>query len=161
LLEAARAHGALTTSDLIAPGPQASAELRRILPHIDVFMPSAIEARFVTGETDLPRAARMLRDWGAAAVVIKNGEHGAVALDKAGRIDVVPAVAVKQIVDTTSCGDSFCAGFIAATLRGRPWLEALNFAAATASLVAQGPATLGLLESYGQVEGIALEARTG
>jgi sugar/nucleoside kinase (ribokinase family) len=160
LLEAARAHGALITCDLIAPGPQASAELRRVLPHIDVFMPSAIEARFVTGEADLPRAARMLRDWGAAAVVIKNGAQGAVALDRAGKIDVVPAVAVRQIVDTTSCGDGFCAGFIAATLRGSPWLEALNFAAAAASLVAQGPATLGLLESYGQVERAALEART-
>jgi sugar/nucleoside kinase (ribokinase family) len=56
------------------------------------------------------------------------------------------------VVDTTSCGDSFCAGYIAATLRDRPWRAALEFAAATASLVARGPATLGALTSFDQVD---------
>jgi sugar/nucleoside kinase (ribokinase family) len=87
--------------------------------------------------------------------VIKNGADGALALDGEGRLQVVPAVKIDRAVDTTSCGDSFCAGFIAATLRGRPWLQALKFAAATASLVARGPATLGVLESYEQAEAVA------
>jgi sugar/nucleoside kinase (ribokinase family) len=90
--------------------------------------------------------------------VIKNGADGALALDKAGRLGVVPAVKIDRVVDTTSCGDSFCAGFIAATLRGRPWGQALRFAAATASLVARGPATLGVLESYEQADSIAAPA---
>ena len=88
----------------------------------------------------------------------KNGADGALALDSAGRLEVVPAVRIDRVVDTTSCGDSFCAGFIAATLRGRPWHQALRFAAATASLVARGPATLGVLESYEQADGIATAA---
>jgi sugar/nucleoside kinase (ribokinase family) len=155
LLAPAKARGALITCDLIAPGPNSAAELRRLLPHVDVFMPSAVEARFLTGESDLPRAALALRDWGAGAVVIKNGEEGALALDSAGRLEVVPAVKIDRVVDTTSCGDSFCAGVIAATLRGRPWDQALRFAAATASLVARGPATLGVLESYEQADAIA------
>ena len=126
--------------------PNSAAELRRLLPYIDVFMPSAVEARFVTGETDLPRAARALRDWGAGAIVIKNGADGAITLDGAGRLQVVPAFRIDRPSSTPpAAGDSFCAGFIAATLRGRPWDQALRFAAATASLVARGPATLGLL----------------
>jgi sugar/nucleoside kinase (ribokinase family) len=160
LLAPAKARGALITCDLIAPGPDSAAELRRLLPHVHVFMPSAVEARFVTGEADLPRAARTLRDWGAGAIVIKNGADGAIALDSAGRLQVVPALKIDRVVDTTSCGDGFCAGFIAATLRGKPWDQALWFAAATASLVARGPATLGLLESYSQADAIATAAST-
>ena len=51
-------------------------------------------------------------------------------------------------MDTTSCGDSYCAGFIAALDRGWAPVEAARFATATAALVAQGLATLGKLESF-------------
>ena len=152
LLEAARSQGAWVTCDLISPGADSGAEIRRLLPHVNVFMPSAVEARFLTGEDDLPRAARMLKEWGAEAVVVKNGPEGALALDRHGKLDVIPALKVHNVVDTTSCGDSFCAGYIAATLRERPWRAALEFATATASLVARGPATLGALACFEQVE---------
>ncbi|OYW82473.1 MAG: carbohydrate kinase, partial [Hyphomonas sp. 32-62-5] len=56
------------------------------------------------------------------------------------------------VVDTTTCGDSFCAGFIAGSLKGLSDLDALKFAAATAAMVAQGLATYGKLESFEQVE---------
>jgi sugar/nucleoside kinase (ribokinase family) len=154
LLAKAKAAGAMTTCDLIGPGPTAAAEVRRLLPHVDVFLPSAVEARFLTGEDDLERAAAIFRDWGAGACVVKNGEHGAIALDATGSLSHVSAFPVERVVDTTSCGDSFCAGFIVATLLGRRWGAALDFGAATASLVAQGPATLGALESRAQVEAI-------
>ena len=152
LLAAARSQGAWVTCDLIAPGPNSAAEMRRLLPHVNVFMPSAVEARFLTGENDLPRAARMLKEWGAESVVIKNGPEGALALDRHGQLDVIQAIKVDHVVDTTSCGDSFCAGYIAATLQDRPWRAALRFGAATASLVARGPATLGALTSFEQVD---------
>lgn len=154
VLAAARSHGAWVTCDLIAPGANSAAEVRRLLPHVNVFMPSAVEARFLTGENDLPRAARMLKEWGAESVVVKNGPDGALALDRQGKLDVIAAIKVDNVVDTTSCGDSFCAGYIAATLRGRPWRAALQFAAASASLVARGPATLGALASFEQVDQI-------
>jgi sugar/nucleoside kinase (ribokinase family) len=152
LLAVAKAHGALVTCDLIAPGAHSAPELRRLLPHVNVFMPSAVEARFLTGENDLARAARVFKDWGAEAVVIKNGAEGVLALHRSGQLDVIPAVKIEQVVDTTSCGDSFCAAFIAATLRARPWHAALEFACAAASLVARGPATLGALTSFEQVD---------
>jgi sugar/nucleoside kinase (ribokinase family) len=157
LLRAAKQGGAMVTCDLIAPGPLAAAELKRILPYVDVFLPSAVEARYLTGEEDLQRAAQAFIAWGAAACVIKNGAEGALAVDSQGRVDHIAAIPVKALVDTTSCGDSFCAGFIAARLRRRPWLDALHFAAATASLVAQGPATVGRLESFEQVDALLEE----
>ena len=57
-----------------------------------------------------------------------------------------------QPIDTTSCGDSYCAGFIAALDRGWPSREAAHFATATAALVAQGLGTLGKLESFAATE---------
>jgi sugar/nucleoside kinase (ribokinase family) len=152
LLESAARRGIMVTCDLISPSADAAMELRRIMPHVDVFMPSAIEARFLTGQDDLRHAAHMFRQWGAKSCVIKNGADGAIAVDANGIAQSIESVPVDTVVDTTSCGDSFCAGFIAATISKRPWLDALRFAAATAALVAQGPATLGRLTSFEQVD---------
>lgn len=145
-LRAAKEAGAVVTCDLIAPQPSAFAELERILPHVDYFMPSAVEAQGLTGLSDLSAAADVFIAMGAKACVIKNGEDGAwLAVD--GVKTIVPAHVV-EVVDTTSCGDSFCAGFIVGLSHGWTPLEACRFAAATAARVAQGLATLGCLVDF-------------
>jgi len=146
LLAEAKAGGALVTCDLISPRAGAVEEIARLLPHVDYFMPSAAEAVFLSGTDDLDRAARHFVDLGARACVIKNGRQGVVALLD-GQPHAVPAFAVTPI-DTTSCGDAFCAGFIAALDRGWPPLDACRFAAMTAGLVAEGVGTLGALQDF-------------
>jgi sugar/nucleoside kinase (ribokinase family) len=91
-------------------------------------------------------AAAFFREAGAGACVIKNGAAGSI-LGLPERTVSLPAHAITP-VDTTSCGDSYCAGFIAALLRGFEPVEAARFATATAALVAQGLGTLGKLESF-------------
>lgn len=150
LVAAAKAGGAVVTCDLIAPRPDAKKELKRILPHVDWFLPSADEARFLTGIDDLQSAADAFVAMGAANCVIKDGGRGAVMA--AGKLRGRVAAFKVDVVDTTTCGDSFCAGFITAHLKGWDDLDALTFAAATAAMVAQGLATYGKLESFGQVE---------
>lgn len=150
LLEAAKAGGAGTVCDLIAPRAGAKAELKRILPYVDWFLPSADEARFLTGMENLQSAADAFVAMGAKNCVIKDGGRGAVMA--AGKLrGRLPAFRI-EVVDTTTCGDSFCAGFITAHLKGWSDLAALKFASATAALVAQGLATYGKLESFEQVE---------
>lgn len=150
LVQAAKAAGAVVTCDLIAPRPDAKEELARILPHVDWFLPSADEARLLTGEEELQAAADAFVTMGAKNCVIKDGGRGAViaAGSLRGRL---PAFDI-TVVDTTTCGDSFCAGFIAAHLEGFSDLDALKFGAATAAMVAQELATYGKLESFEQVE---------
>jgi sugar/nucleoside kinase (ribokinase family) len=155
LLAAARAAGAVVTCDLISPQASAREELKRLLPHVDYFLPSAAEALGLSGASDLAGAADVYLDQGAGAVIIKNGAAGAYLALGAERI-TLPAHAVTA-VDTTSCGDSFCAGFIAALDQGWPPLEAARFAAATAALVAQGLGTLGRLESFAATERVMRE----
>ena len=150
LLRAAKAAGVAVTCDLIGPRRSALDELKLLLPHVDYFMPSAAEATFLSGLDDLAAAAELFRSLGAGACIIKNGGRGSYVSIGAERL-TVPAHAI-QPVDTTSCGDSYCAGFIAALSRGWPPLEACRFATATAALVAQGLGTLGKLESFAATE---------
>jgi len=146
LVRVAKAAGAVVTCDLISPRRSALEELKTILPKLDYFMPSAAEATFLTGLSDLDAAADVFLGLGAKNVIIKNGRKGSLLRLDDGRT-TLPAFAITPI-DTTSCGDSYCAGFIAALDRGWAPIEAARFATATAALVAQGLATLGKLESF-------------
>ncbi|MFI4975013.1 MAG: carbohydrate kinase family protein [Caulobacterales bacterium] len=150
LLRAAKAAGAVVTCDLIGPRRSALDELKRLLPWVDYFMPSAAEATFLSGIDDLAEAAELFRSLGAGACIIKNGGRGSYVSIGTERRNI-PAHAI-QPIDTTSCGDSYCAGFIAALAQGWPPLEACHFATATAALVAQGLGTLGKLESFAETE---------
>jgi sugar/nucleoside kinase (ribokinase family) len=146
VVEAARAAGAIVTCDLISPQPSALAELERLLPNVDYFMPSVGEAFALSKTEDLGAAADFFMGLGAGAVIIKNGGAGSYVALGAERT-VLPAYAITP-VDTTSCGDSYCAGFIAGLDHGLAPLDACRFATAVAAQVAQGLATLGKLESY-------------
>jgi len=146
VVQAAKAGGATVTCDLISPQPTALAELERLLPHVDYFMPSVSEAFALSKADSLDAAADFFLRLGVGAVIIKNGGAGSYVALGAARTSL-PAYAITP-VDTTSCGDSYCAGFIAGLSRGLSPLAACRLATAVAALVAQGLATLGKLESY-------------
>jgi len=146
LVRQAKAAGAIVTCDLISPRRSAMDELKTLLPNLDYFMPSAAEASFLTGLADLDAAADVFLGLGARNVIIKNGRKGSLLRLDGARTSLAAFAIIP--VDTTSCGDSFCAGFIAALDRGWAPVEAARFATATAALVAQGLATLGKLESF-------------
>lgn len=146
----AKAAGAVVTCDLISPGRRALDELKRVLPHVDYFMPSAGEARALSGRDSLADSGAVFRDLGAGTCIFKNGGEGSVIIDGDGETRL-PAHDI-AVVDTTSCGDSYCAGFIAALDRGWPLIEAARFASATAALVAGGLGTLGKLEDFDATE---------
>jgi sugar/nucleoside kinase (ribokinase family) len=150
LVKAAHEAGVIVTCDLISPQASALDELIRLLPYVDYFLPSAAEAVLLTGQDDLFAAAEVFLGLGARNCLIKNGARGSVVVLDGVRT-TLPAYLIKP-VDTTSCGDSYCAGFIAALDRGWVPLDAARFATATAALVAQGLATLGKLESFEATE---------
>jgi ribokinase len=95
------------------------------------------EAEFLTGrpvacDADVAAAAAALLARGPRAVLLTLGARGTyVAAD--GVRALVPAFAV-QAVDTTAAGDVHCGAFAAATVEGRPLLEAVRFANAAAAL---------------------------
>ena len=145
-LAAAQSAGAFVTCDLIAPSPIAREDLRRLLPHVDLFMPSLSEVRYLAGTDALDAAADHFMALGAGGCLFKLGAEGAYLVTAERRLhvasfDIAP-------IDTTSCGDAFCAGFVAAKMYSLTIEDAMRYAAATAALVAQGLVTVGKLEDH-------------
>ena len=146
LLREARARGIFTSCDLIAPSDAAQADLDALLPHVDLFMPSLAEVHALAGTGDPVEGARRFMARGAGGCLVKMGGDGALLILPDRQIHA-PAHRIDP-VDTTSCGDSLCAGYIAGRARGLDPANALRFGVATAAQVALGVGTLGTLESH-------------
>lgn len=136
LLQAAKASGAITTYDLLAPSPDVLADLETYLPNIDYFMPAMEEAAGICG-LDAPDAiANFFLDRGAKACIFKWGAHGSYYATATERCRI-PALKV-DVVDTTGCGDAYCAGFVSGLIDGLDPLAACERGTAAAALVATG-----------------------
>ncbi len=138
------AENTYTTCDLIAPQPGTLDLVRTLLPHIDCFMPSEAEAKALLGEVSMQGALHAFVEMGAGSCIIKRGGQGSIALHD-GVVIEVPAKEITP-VDTTSCGDAFCAGFISGKAQGLSFRDAMDMATETASQVALGLGTLGALK---------------
>jgi sugar/nucleoside kinase (ribokinase family) len=137
VLRHAREAGALTTADCLGvKHPDALAFCRACLPYVDIFMPNEDEACTIVGETDPRAAAEALRALGAACVLVKCGPDGCIVADEAG-VRAVPGFAI-DVVDTTGCGDAFCAGVIVARCGGWAIDRAAALGNATGALTARG-----------------------
>lgn len=86
------------------------------------------EARMLSGETSLVRACRWIQERGARYVVVKKGEHGALALAPEGFL-VTPAYPAEKVFDPTGAGDSF-AGALMGYIAGSGGLSKETFAQA-------------------------------
>jgi sugar/nucleoside kinase (ribokinase family) len=87
-----------------------NAELRTTLRMVDVVIINDSEARLLSREPNLIRAARLVRDMGPRVVIIKKGEHGAL-LCTPDMVFSAPAYPMENIFDPTGAGDAFAGGF--------------------------------------------------
>ena len=85
-------------------------ELRRTLERVDVLVINDSEARELSGEPNLVRAAAVIRGMGPQTLVIKKGEHGAL-LFTGDTVFSAPAYPLEAIYDPTGAGDAFMGGF--------------------------------------------------
>lgn len=86
-------------------------DLKQVLPHIDVLTVNDEEARILTREYSLVRAAAKIQQMGPKTVIIKKGEHGALLFHE-DRIFFAPALPLEEVFDPTGAGDTFAGGFI-------------------------------------------------
>ncbi len=140
ILERARAGGATTSADVLAPGDMGVLEwIAPALEHLDYLLPNDEQAIGFTGEADVEAACRALVARGVGCVAATCGADGVVLVDSAG-VERIPAFAV-DVVDTTGCGDAFSAGLLRGLALGRDRAEAATLGCAAAALVAQGLGT--------------------
>ena len=85
-------------------------ELRAVIEQIDVIAINDEEARQLTGEYSLVRAANKIQKMGPRYVVIKKGEHGALLFHK-NKVFFAPALPLDEVFDPTGAGDTFAGGF--------------------------------------------------
>ncbi len=86
-------------------------ELLALMKRIDLLMVNDAEARELSGDWNIHRAARWILDNGPRMVVIKQGEYGAVLVTEDSTF-YVPAYPLEEIFDPTGAGDSFAGGFM-------------------------------------------------
>ncbi len=88
-------------------------DLRGVLAKVDILLVNDGEARQLTGERSLAKAAAAIAAMGPRRVVIKKSEHGALFFGS-DSVLAVPALILDDVVDPTGAGDSFAGGFMGA-----------------------------------------------
>ncbi|MBB2913757.1 sugar/nucleoside kinase (ribokinase family) [Streptosporangium becharense] len=136
LLQEARAAGTIVTMDLLSNLPDLVRGARSFLPYVDYLLPNEEQALAMSGAGDVEKAARTLLAEGPAAVLVTLGAQGSLVADASGTARV-PALDV-PVVDTTGCGDAYCAGFVAGLVDGLDVAGSARLGTALAARVAGG-----------------------
>lgn len=85
--------------------------LLRLLQRVDMLLVNDSEARELTGDYNILRAARWIQDHGPSIVVVKKGEHGAMLFNREV-VFFAPGFPLEVIFDPTGAGDAFAGGFM-------------------------------------------------
>ena len=86
-------------------------DLKAVLLKVDVLMVNDSEARQLSGEFSMVKAARKILQMGPKFLVIKKGEHGALLFHQ-HHVFFAPALPLEEVFDPTGAGDTFAGGFI-------------------------------------------------
>jgi sugar/nucleoside kinase (ribokinase family) len=86
-------------------------ELLTTIKMVDVLSINDEEARQLSGEFSLVKAAKKIMEMGPKVLVIKKGEHGALLFNES-KVFFAPALPLEEVYDPTGAGDTFAGGFI-------------------------------------------------
>jgi sugar/nucleoside kinase (ribokinase family) len=86
-------------------------ELRETLRRVDVLLINDAEARELSGEWNIVKAARAIRAMGPRTLILKKGEHGVLMFSEDGSF-AAPAYPLEAVFDPTGAGDTFGGGFL-------------------------------------------------
>ena len=89
----------------------ALADLEELLKHVDVLLVNDSEARQLSAQYSLVKAAKQIMSMGPKYLVVKKGEHGALLFHD-DKVFVAPALPLEEVFDPTGAGDTFAGGFI-------------------------------------------------
>jgi len=138
ILKFAKENNTVTTLDMIALERDDLKEvLEPALPYVDYFMPGLEEAMMITGLTERQDVINYFLDKGVGHTVFKMGGEGSSIAAKGMDEIRIPAHKV-PIVDSTGCGDAYCAGFIVGLSKGWSLEEAGKLGTAASAQVITG-----------------------
>lgn len=86
-------------------------DLKEVIKKVDVLLVNDGEARQLSGDVSLVKAARKILQMGPKFLIIKKGEHGALLFHE-NHVFFAPALPLEEVFDPTGAGDTFAGGFI-------------------------------------------------
>jgi len=86
-------------------------DLQMVLTMVDVLMLNDAEARQLTGQFSLVKAAKAILKMGPKYLIVKKGEHGALLFHQ-DNVFFAPALPLEEVFDPTGAGDTFAGGFM-------------------------------------------------
>ena len=86
-------------------------DLEKVIAKVDVLLINDSEARQLSGEYSLVKAAAVIAQMGPKYLIIKKGEHGAL-LFHGSEVFFAPALPLEEVFDPTGAGDTFAGGFV-------------------------------------------------
>ena len=151
LFERLKGMGLILCADTSRPkNGETADDLTPLLPYLDYFFPNLPEAEALTGAKGPEAAAEAFIARGLRHIAVKTGGDGCFIAGEGLRA-AIPAWPDARCVDTTGAGDTFAAGFIAALLEGRDFVDCARFANAAASVCVEGVGA-GALRDRGEAD---------
>lgn len=145
-----------TVVDVVVPqGLEGMAQLKPLLPLIDVFLPNDDEARAFTGFNDPFDQLSTLTDAGARTVIVTRGGLGTVAA-RDGKMWSCGAYNMK-VVDPSGSGDAFTSGVIRSLLQGWDLPQTLRYASAVGASATRAAGTTDSVFTAAEAEAFAIE----
>jgi len=93
-------------------------DLKEVLKMVDILIVNDSEARQLTNEYSLVKAAQEITKMGPSTLIIKKGEHGALLFSE-NQVFFAPALPLEEVFDPTGAGDTFAGGFIGFLARNK------------------------------------------
>lgn len=90
---------------------ESAANLQKVLKRIEMLVINDSEARLLSGQSNVVRAARAILKMGPKVVLIKRGEYGVLQFSDS-QVFATPAYPLEEVFDPTGAGDSFAGGFL-------------------------------------------------
>ncbi|QCX53875.1 PfkB family carbohydrate kinase [Elizabethkingia sp. JS20170427COW] len=110
--------------------------LMEVIAKTDVITINDEEARQLSGEYSLIKAAKKIHEMGPKFVIIKKGEHGALLFHE-GKVFAIPALLLEEVYDPTGAGDTFAGGFVShLAKKGKFDFETMKYALIVGSALA-------------------------
>jgi sugar/nucleoside kinase (ribokinase family) len=132
--------------------------LDKVMPYIDIFLPSIDEARMIAKKDTPEEMAEVFLQKGVKTVVIKCGSDGCYVRDgiKAEGV-MIPAFKLENVMDTVGAGDSFCSGFLAAYARSQSVLDCAKFGNATGAHCCMAKGATDGIKTFDEIQKFILE----
>lgn len=134
-------------------------DLQKVIARVDVLMVNDSEARQLSAEYSLVKAAKAIMAMGPKYLIIKKGEHGALLFHD-DRVFFAPALPLEEVFDPTGAGDTFAGGFIGHIVRSKD----ISFESMKRAIIVGSAMASFCVEKFGtarlrEIDHAAIEAR--